>query len=65
MKIFLESSFFKERQVHALPSLADICAINKGSGNASIMSFNCPPLVVILWLGLIMKYGADVTIIKA
>ncbi|EAL89363.1 aminoglycoside phosphotransferase family protein [Aspergillus fumigatus Af293] len=65
MKIFPESSFFKERRAHALPSPADIRAINEGSGNASVTSFNCPPLVMIPWLGLVVKYSADVTIIKA
>lgn len=65
MKIFPESSFFKERQAHALPSLADIRAINEGSGNASVTSFNCPLLVMILWLSLVVKYSADVIIIEA
>lgn len=65
MKIFLESSFFKERRAHALPSPADIRAINEGSGNASVTSFNCLPPVVIPWLGLVVKYGVDVIIVEA
>jgi hypothetical protein len=65
MKIFPESSFFKEKRAHALPSPADIRAINKGSGNTSATSFNCPPPVVIPSLGLAVKYGADVTIVEA
>lgn len=65
MKIFLESSFFKERWAHALPSPVDIRAINKGSGNASVTSFNYPPPVVIPWLSLVVKYSADVTIVEA
>lgn len=51
--------------MHALPSPADIRAINEGSGNASVMSFNCPPPVVIPWLGLVVKYGVDVIIVEA
>ncbi|KAK9318377.1 hypothetical protein V1522DRAFT_396820 [Lipomyces starkeyi] len=61
MKIFPESSFFKERRAPALPTPAEIRAI-KVSGTAS---FNRPLPVMIPLLGLVVKYGADVTIIEA
>jgi hypothetical protein len=65
MKIFPESSFFEERRAPALPPPANIRAINKESGNISATSFNCPPPVMIPSLGLVVKYGADVTIVEA
>ncbi|GIK04904.1 hypothetical protein Aspvir_009002 [Aspergillus viridinutans] len=65
MQIFPESSFFKERRADALPSPADVRAINEGSGDPSATSFNCPPPAMIPSLGLVVKYGADITIAEA
>ncbi|GIJ83411.1 hypothetical protein Asppvi_002231 [Aspergillus pseudoviridinutans] len=65
MKIFPESSFFKEKRADTLPSTADVRAINEGSGDPSATSFNCPPPVMIPSLGLVVKYGADITIAEA
>ncbi|RHZ71791.1 hypothetical protein CDV55_105462 [Aspergillus turcosus] len=65
MKIFPESSFFKEKRADALPSPADVRAINEASGNPRGTRFNRPPPVMIPSLGLVVKYGADVTIVEA
>lgn len=65
MKIFRESSFFKEKRADALPSPADVRAMNEASGNPRAASFNRPPPVIIPSLGLVVKYGADVTILEA
>jgi hypothetical protein len=65
MKIFLESSFFKERRAPALPLPAEIRAINQESGNIRSTSLDRPSPVVIPSLGLFVKYGADVTVVEA
>ncbi|KAJ6019879.1 hypothetical protein N7499_002989 [Penicillium canescens] len=65
MNIFPESSFFKERRASALPAPVEIRAINKNSGNLYATNFNRPPPVKIPSLGLVVKYGADVTVIEA
>jgi hypothetical protein len=65
MKTFPESSFFKELRARSLPTPAEIRAINKESGNVRATSFNRPPPVVIPSLGLVVKYGGDVTVIEA
>ena len=65
MKIVPESSFFKERRAPALPTPAEIRAINKESGNIRATNFNRPPPVMIPSLGLVVKYGADVTAVEA
>ncbi|GAQ10346.1 hypothetical protein ALT_7667 [Aspergillus lentulus] len=65
MKIFRESSFFKEKRADALPSPADVRAMNEASGNPRATRFDCPPPVIIPSLGLVVKYGADVTIVEA
>jgi hypothetical protein len=65
MKIFPESSFFKERRGPALPTPAEIRAISKESGNIRSTSFNRPPPVILPPLGLVVKYGADVTVVEA
>lgn len=65
MKTFPESSFFKERRAPALPTPAEIRAINKESGKIRTTNFNRPPPVMIPSLRLAVKYGADVTIVEA
>lgn len=65
MITFPESSFFKERRASALPTPVEIRAINKDSGNLYATNFNRPPPVKIPPLGLVVKYGADVTVIEA
>ena len=65
MKVFSESSFFREKRAPALPTPAEIRAINKLSGKVSATSFNRPPPVMIPSLGLTVKYGADVTVVEA
>ncbi|PGH11833.1 hypothetical protein AJ79_04630 [Helicocarpus griseus UAMH5409] len=65
MKIFPESSFFKERRAIALPTPAEIRAINKASGNICASYFNRPSPVTIPSLGLFVKYGADVSLTEA
>jgi len=65
MKIFPESSIFKERRAHDLPTPATIRALNKESGNIRATEYNRPPPVIIPSLGLAVKYGADVTITEA
>ncbi|KKK14603.1 hypothetical protein ARAM_006402 [Aspergillus rambellii] len=44
MKIFPESSFFKERRAAALPTPAEIRAINEKSGSLDATNFNRPAL---------------------
>lgn len=65
MKIFLESSFFKGKPGRTLPTPAKIRAISKKSGNIRSTSFNRPPPVMIPSLDLVVKYGADVTVVEA
>lgn len=65
MKTFPESSFFKEKRASALPTPAEIRAINKKSGDVFATDFNRPPPVRIPSLGLFVKYGADITVIEA
>lgn len=57
------SSFFRERRAPALPSPAEIRAVNQHSGKE--VGFNRSPPVEIRSLGLFVKYGADVTITEA
>ncbi|RYO79250.1 hypothetical protein DL766_003826 [Monosporascus sp. MC13-8B] len=61
-KVFPQSSFFQERRAPALPSPAEIRALNEASGHCRATSLNHPPPVIIPSLGLAVKYGADVTI---
>ncbi|KFA72234.1 hypothetical protein S40288_07373 [Stachybotrys chartarum IBT 40288] len=61
-KIFPQSSFFQERRATALPSPAEIRALNEASGHCRAASLNHPPPVIIPSLGLAIKYGADITI---
>ncbi|RSM14091.1 hypothetical protein CDV31_005553 [Fusarium ambrosium] len=61
-KVFPQSSFFQERRAPALPSPAEIRALNEASGHCRAASLNHPPPVIVPSLGLAVKYGADVTI---
>lgn len=65
MTLFPESSFFREKRASALPTPAQIRAINKLSGKADATNFNRPPPVMIPSIGLAVKYGADVTVLEA
>ena len=65
MKVFSESSFFKEKRARALPAPADIRAINEKSGKRGSQSLDCPPPVILPSLGLVVKYGIDVTVAEA
>lgn len=61
-KVFSQSSFFQERRAPALPSPAQIRALNEASGHCRAASLKHPPPVIVPSLGLAVKYGADVTI---
>ena len=65
MKVFPQSSFFKVRETPHLPPPSTVRAINEQSGNVRATYFNRPPPVKIPELGLVIKYGADVTITEA
>ncbi|ROT37125.1 phosphotransferase enzyme family protein [Sodiomyces alkalinus F11] len=65
MNIFGDSSFCKKRPTFDLPMPAAIRAINIASGHIRATHFNRPSPVKIPSLGLIVKYGADVTIAEA
>ncbi|KAI0387046.1 phosphotransferase enzyme family protein [Hypomontagnella monticulosa] len=62
MKIFPESSFFQERRAPALPSPDEIRALNEQTGNIRASYRNRPPPVAVPSLGLLVKYGIDVTV---
>lgn len=57
----LESSFFKEQRAPALPSPAEIRALNEKTGHLRAADFDSPVPVSIPSLGLLVKYGSDVT----
>ncbi|BCR84774.1 aminoglycoside phosphotransferase family protein [Aspergillus chevalieri] len=59
------STFFKNHRASTLPPPAEIRALNIATDKPSATSFNCPPPVIIPSLGLVVKYGADVTWIEA
>jgi hypothetical protein len=65
MITFPESSFFKERRASTLPTTVEIRAVNKDSGDPYTTNFNRPLPVKIPSLGLVVKYGADVTVTEA
>lgn len=65
METFPDSSFFKEKRALALPTPADIRAVNQKSDYILATNFNRPQPVRIPSLGLFVKYGGDVTIIEA
>lgn len=64
-----ESSLFKGRRVPSLPLPIDIQAINESSNGirAGVTTFNRPYPVKFpsLMIGLLVKYGADVTVVEA
>ncbi|KAE8394998.1 kinase-like domain-containing protein [Aspergillus alliaceus] len=64
MGIFHYSTFCNESSRNTLPTPSEIRAISKKSGECHI-SFNRPSPVKIPSLGLLVKYGADVTVVEA
>jgi hypothetical protein len=64
-RTFPDSSFFREHRASTLPTPAEVRAINEESGDIRGTSFNRPPPVKFPLLGLIVKYGADVTVTEA
>ncbi|POR33125.1 Uncharacterized protein TPAR_06647 [Tolypocladium paradoxum] len=64
-RVFPNSSFFNEGRAPALPTPADIRQINEASGHIRARYFNRPPPVRIPSLGLLVKYGADITVVEA
>ncbi|KAF3008028.1 hypothetical protein E8E14_003892 [Neopestalotiopsis sp. 37M] len=65
MEILPESSFFRENRAPALPEPEEVRALNRLSGNDGSTSFDRPPPVFIPSLGLVVKYGHNVTIAEA
>ncbi|PWY81890.1 phosphotransferase family protein [Aspergillus heteromorphus CBS 117.55] len=63
--IFRDSSFYRENPRAALPTPSEVRAISKKSAGTQHISFNRPPPVMISSLGLVVKYGADVTVVEA
>lgn len=61
----LTSSFFMEKRAFALPVPSEVRAINRKSGNTHAENFSRPPPVRIPSLGLLVKYGGDVTVLEA
>ncbi|KAL1894959.1 hypothetical protein Cpir12675_003453 [Ceratocystis pirilliformis] len=61
-KVLSQSTFFQERRASALPSPAEIRALNEASGHWRAASLNHPPPVIVPSLGLAVKYEANVTI---
>lgn len=64
-KTIPESTFFMERRASALPTPAEVRAINEESGSIRGRRFNRPEPVKFSSLGLIVKYGADTTVTEA
>lgn len=62
IKIFAESSFIKKRRASNLPAPAAVRAISLTSGDLWASSFNRPRSVRIPSLGLMVRYGGDVTL---
>ncbi|KAF4996692.1 hypothetical protein FGRMN_4350 [Fusarium graminum] len=60
--LFPESSFFREGRAPALPSPAEVRTLNEASNDDQAKTIERPPPVKIPSLGLIVKYGTDVTI---
>ncbi|KAK2603654.1 hypothetical protein QQS21_004127 [Conoideocrella luteorostrata] len=58
------SSFFREKRANALPP-NKFGALNRKSGHIRADSFNRPPPVRIPELGLLVKYGSNVTVHEA
>ncbi|KAF9773247.1 hypothetical protein IL306_008979 [Fusarium sp. DS 682] len=64
-KVFPESAFFQENRASALPSPAEVRALNEATGHYRAKSVNRPPPVIIPSLGLAVKYGTNVTAAEA
>jgi hypothetical protein len=62
VNFFPGSSFFRERRAPELPSPDEIRSLNQASDHYRATSFNRPSPVAIPSLGLLVKYGADVTV---
>ncbi|KAI0967803.1 kinase-like domain-containing protein [Xylaria arbuscula] len=62
MEIFSNSSFFSEQRAAALPTPAQVRALNEKSSGQDPISFDWPPPVKIESLGLFIKYGTQVTV---
>lgn len=65
MEILPGSSFFRENRAPALPEPEEVRALNLLSGNDGSTSSDRPPPVFIPSLGLVVKYGRNVTIAEA
>ncbi|TWU71226.1 hypothetical protein ED733_001117 [Metarhizium rileyi] len=59
------SNFFCERRADAFPPPSKIRALNSESGDTRAENFYRPPPVRMPSLGLLVKYGADVTVLEA
>jgi hypothetical protein len=59
--IYPQSSFFQEDRAVALPSPTEIRARNEASGDIRANNLDCPTPVKFPSLGLVVKYGTDVT----
>lgn len=64
-KIIIESSFFRENQASTLPTPGEVRAINNASGGFFCTNFRRPRPVRFPSLGLIVKYGSDITVTEA
>lgn len=53
-----------EKRASTLPGPNEVRAINESTGNVRSRNFHRPPPVIVPSLGLIVKYGADVTILE-
>jgi hypothetical protein len=62
-KIFPDSSFFRRHQ--KLPTPSEVRAENDRSSNVRAQNFNRPPPVRFPSMGLLIKYGGDVTVAEA
>ncbi|TQV97344.1 phosphotransferase family protein [Cordyceps javanica] len=59
------SSFFREKRAPALPSPSEIRLMNSSTGDVRAENFHRPTPVRIPSLGLLVKYGADVSVCEA
>lgn len=62
MSIFTDSAFFRERRAAALPTPAQVRALNEKNRGEDQINFDRPPPVKIESLGLFIKYGTHVTV---
>lgn len=66
MKTFPNSSFFKEQQAPALPTPAEVRALNAPATQDSFRdNHRRAPTVIIPSMGLFVKYGSRVTVAEA